>query len=161
MLNEKVRSDLIELRDELKQNLEDVKRQSSSDLEIDDIDIDSAVLATPRLHNKYNALFTDHTLQLKDLYAFREKTKLERWKYWQGKQSDRYYADHGLVHEKILKGDVDKYLSADEKMILVNEIVGIQKGIVDYLERCIKEIQTRNFHCKVAVDWRRFTQGGM
>lgn len=161
MLSEKVKADLIDLRDDLKQNLEIVKKDAEADLEIDDIDIDAAVLSTPRLHNKYNSLFTDHTLKLKDLYAYREKTKLERWKYWNCMQSDKYYAENGLVHEKILKGDIDKYMSADEKMIIVNEIVGIQKGIVDYLERCIKEIQTRNFHCKVAVDWRRFTQGGM
>lgn len=161
MLSDKARSDLEELRDDLRQSLDKVKKQAETDLEIDDIDLDSAVLYTPKLMNKYNGLLTDHTLTLKELYAFREKVKMERWKYWMGRQTDQYYATHGLVHEKILKGDIDKYMSADEKMILVSEIVGTQKAIVDYLERCMKEIQSRNFHCKVAVDWRRFTQGGM
>lgn len=161
MINEQVKEDLLELKSELKQTLEKIKTDSDKDLEIDDIDLDRAVLDTPKLHNKYNALFTDATLNLKELYAFKEKIKLERWKYWGGKQSDKYYAANGLVHEKILKGDLEKYLSADDKLILVNDIVSTQKAICDYLERCIKEIQSRNFHIKAAIDWRKFTSGSM
>jgi hypothetical protein len=160
MLSENMKKDLTEMRDGLKDILNEIKEASNDDLNIDDTDLDHAVISTPRLHMKYNQLFTDHTLTLKELYGFREKVKLERWKYWMGKQTDQYYNTHGVVHEKILKTDVDMYMAADEKMLLISEIVGVQKGIVDYLERCIKEIQTRNFHCKVAVDWRRFTQGG-
>lgn len=160
-MNEQAKDDLLQLKSDLKDTLNKYKQQADKDLEIDDIDLDRAVLDTPKLHNKYNALFTDETLNLKELYAFKEKIKLERWKYWGGKQSDQYYAKNGLVHEKILKGDLDKYLSADEKLILVNDIVSIQKAICDYLERCLKEIQSRNFHIKAAIDWRKFTSGSM
>ena len=109
---------------------------------------------------KYNDAFTDESLALKDFYGFRRKVELERWKYWSGKQTDKYYAKNGIVHEKILKGDIEKYLKADEKMALVDELISIQKAIAEYLERCIKELQSRNFHCKVAADWRKFTSGG-
>lgn len=160
-LSKKTESDLADLKAEILSQLESVKKLAAVDLAIDDFDIDSEVLKTPKLHTKYNDMFTDHTMKLKDLYALKEKTKLERWKYYQGKQTDKYYADNGIIHEKILKSDTDKYLSADEKLILVNEIVSAQKAITDYLERCIKEIQSRNFHCKVALDWRKFTSGGV
>jgi len=159
MISELSRYTLEEIKTDLLNQLEDIKRIASIDLEIDEIDLDGAVLKTPKLHTKYNNLFADSTISLKNLYSLREKTKLERWKYWNGKQSDRYYKENGLVHEKILKGDLEKYLAADEKLILISEIISIQKASVDYLEKCIKEIQTRNFHCKVVIDWRRFTTG--
>ena len=159
-MNKETKEKLNEIKESLKESLKEIKIQAEKDLEINDIDIDNSVLDTPKIHNKYNNLFTDHTLHLKELYGLKEKTKLERWKYWSGKQTDRYYAENGIVHEKILKSDVDKYLSADEKMILVNEIIAIQKAIVDYLERCIKEIQSRNFHIRACIDWRKFTSGG-
>jgi hypothetical protein len=160
MLNEQVKEELESMRDGLKDQLKSIKQQTEKDLEIDDIDLDRAVLDTPKLLNKYNIMFTDATLDLKDLYGFKEKVKLERFKYWAGRQTDQYYAKHGLVHEKILKGDIDKYLSADDKLSLVNEIVSTQKAICDFLERTIKEIQSRNFHCKIALEHRKFMMGG-
>lgn len=159
MLSEQVRNDLISIRDGLKESLEEFKTQASNDLVIDDIDLDRAVLDTPKIHNKYNSLFADATITLKEFYSFGERVKLERWKYWSGKQTDKYYSTHGNVHEKILKSDLDKYLGADEKIILVKDIISIQKTICDFLEKCIKEIQTRNFHIKAAIDWRKFTNG--
>lgn len=163
MLNEDVKEELIKLKNELTESFKTLKQIAEKDIPIkeDEFDIDAAVLRTPKLLHKYNGLFSDNTLRLKELYSFFNKTKLERWKYWSGKQTDRYYADNGIVHEKILKSDLDKYISADEKIILVNEIVAVQKSIVDYLETCIKEIQSRNYHCRVAVDWRKFISGGM
>lgn len=161
MLNDEVKQDLESMRDDLKSQLKKYKDYAEKDLEIDDIDLDRAVLDTPKLLNKYNILFTDATMDLKDLYAFKEKVKLERWKYWGGRQTDQYYAKHGLVHEKILKGDIDKYMAADDKLILVNEIVSTQKALCDFLERTLKEIQSRNFHIKAAIDWRKFQQGSM
>jgi len=160
-LNKQVEIDLLDLKDDIMAELESIKTNAAIDLALDDFDLDSEVLKTPKVHTRYNDLFTDHTLKLKDLYALKEKTKLERWKYYQGRQTDKYYVDHGIIHEKILKSDVDKYLAADEKLIIVNEIVSVQKAIADYLERCIKEIQSRNFHCRVAIDWRKFQNGIM
>lgn len=155
-LNKQVEDDLNELKQDILTELDTIKTNAMVDLGIDDFDIDSEVLKTPKLHTRYNDIFTDHMIKLKDLYALKEKTKLERWKYYQNKQTDKYVADNGIIHEKILKSDIDKYLAADEKMILVNGIVSAQKAITEYLERCIKEIQTRNFHCRVAIDWRKF-----
>jgi|AntRauTorckE6833_2_1112554.scaffolds.fasta_scaffold07081_8 hypothetical protein len=160
-LSKSVSDDLVSLKDGIIEELERIKKMAASDLSIDDFELDTEVLKTPKLHTKYNDVFTDHTLKLKDLYALKEKVKLERWKYYQGKQTDKYYSQNGVIHEKILKSDIDRYLSADEKLVLVNDIVSAQKAITDYLERCIKEIQSRNFHCRVALDWRKFTSGGV
>lgn len=160
-MDEKIKTSLIEIKESSKQKLINIKSESQKDLEIDEFDIDGAVLKTPKLLSKYNDIFTDETITLKDLYSFKEKAKLERWKYWSGKQSDQYYQNNGIVHEKILKTDIEKYMNADEKLILINDIITIQKAIVDHLERTIKEIQSRNFHCKVAVEWRKFQAGGI
>lgn len=143
----------------IKQNLKTYKERAEKDLIIDELDLDESVLKTPRIMSKYNDYFTTETLVLKDLYQIKKRIELERWKYYSGKQSDQYYSKNGIVHEKILKGDIDKYLGADEKMNLIDSIIAQQKAVVDYLERAIKEIQSRNFHCKVAVDWRKFTAG--
>lgn len=158
-LNLEMKNHLSELVNHLTKSYEKIKESAQEDIKIDEFDLDREVLRTPNIVYKYNNLFTDHTINLKDLYSLKEKTKLERWRYWSGKQTDRYYADNGIVHEKILKSDLDIYLNADEKLTLINEAIAVQKAIVDYLERTIKELNSRNFHCKVALDWRKFTSG--
>lgn len=154
-----VKEQLEEMKQTITDRLSIIKEEADKDLEIDDIDLDRALLDTPKLHAKWLSYFTDETMNLKDLYGLKEKVKLERWKYWMGKQSDQYYAKNGLVHDKILKSDVDKYLSADDKLAIVNDIISVQKGLTDYIEKVMKEIGNRGFHIKSIIDWRRFTSG--
>lgn len=156
-------SDVKEQFDDIKSSIQDrlqqVKDMASSDLEIDEFDLDKALLDIPKLHTKWLTMFTDETINLKELYGFKEKIRLERWKYWQGKQDDQYYSKYGLLHEKILKSDIDKYLASDEKLTLVNDIVTLQKALVDFIERTLKELGNRGFHVKSIIDWRRFSSG--
>ena len=150
---------LNELIQSIKDRYIEIKTKAENDLEIDEFDLDSAVLAIPKLHGKWLDLFTENTIFLKDLYSLKEKTKLERWKYYSGKQTDRYVAENGIIHEKILKTDIDKYLAADDKLKLVNDACTHQKALTDYIEKVLKEIGNRNFHVRAIIDWRRFQAG--
>lgn len=136
-----------------------IKFQVEKDIKIDEFELDSELLRTPLLYSRYTDMFIENTLLLKDFYSYKEKIKLERWKFYSGKQNDKYYKENGIMHEKILKTDIDRYLSADEKIKLINDICSSQKAICDYLEKITKEISNRGFHIKSAIDWRRFTSG--
>lgn len=144
----------------IQDKLDALKIQSAKDLEIDDIDLDITLINIPKLQSKYINMYSDEVCILKDLYALKEKVKLERWKYWSGKQTDRYYAENGMVHEKVLKTDIDKYLAADDKIMLVNNLVTLQKTLVDHIEKVLKEVGNMSFHIKSAIDWRKFCSGG-
>jgi len=150
---------LEEMITDAKARLSKYQGLAEKDLEIDETEIDRAVLDTPKIHSRWNNYFGNETLYLNSVIQLREAVKLERWKYYMGKQTDQYYARNGIVHEKILKTDVDRYMNADPKMALVVELHTAQKMVVEYIERTIKEIQSRNFHCRVAVDWRKFVSG--
>lgn len=149
-----------DMRDSILDKLEQTKLKAGQDLTIDEFDIDRALIDTPKIQTRWLNDFTNETMALKELYGLREKVRLERWKYYQGKQPDSYYAKYGIVHEKILKTDIDKYLGADEKMSLVQDLVSAQKALVDYIENTLREIRNRGFHCKSIIEWRRFTSGG-
>lgn len=150
---------LNELIKSIETRYQEIRKQAEIDVEIDEIDLDRSLLDLPKLHAKYLNLFTENTLFLKDLFSLANKTKLERWKYLNGKSTDKYYADHGPVHEKILKTDLDKYMAADEKIKLVNDAIAHQKGLTEYIEQTMKELRNRSFHVKAIIDWRRFQSG--
>lgn len=159
MVSESAKQQLVEIRDQIGARLGELKVEANQDLEIDEFNLDSSLIDVPKLHGKWLSVYTEEMVTLKNLYTFKEKTKLERWKYWMGKQTDKYYAENGIQHEKIMKSDVDKYMAADEKLELVNEVVTMQKALVDYVEKVMKEIGNRGFHIKSIIDWRRFTSG--
>lgn len=150
---EKRFKDMLEL---VKSDFEQIKKEIEKDLEIEEFDLDKSLLDIPKLQTKWSSRLADETLVLRDLYNTRRTIELERWKYYNGKQTDKYLSEYGVVHEKILKSDIDKYLSCDPKMHLINSIVNVQKEKVDFIERGIKEIASRGFHIKSIIDWRRF-----
>ena len=147
------------IEDETKTKLKKAMDQSEKDVEIsDDLDVES--MKTGKILAKYLRLYTNESLVLKDLFTLKEKTKLERWKFYSGKQTEKYMIENGILHEKILKMDIDKYLASDEKMIAVNHIINIQKALVDYYEKITKELSSsRNFQIKAAIEWRKFVSG--
>lgn len=148
------------MSESIKDKLNKIKTESEKDLEIDDTELDSEVLKTPKLYSRYLNKYTDEVIVLKDFYSMKDKFKLERWKYYSGTQTDKYYAENGIFHEKILKSDIDKYLDADPKMKAINDLIALQKTLCDHIEKVMKEISNRNFHIKAAIEWRRFTSGG-
>jgi len=155
----KISDQLKETAFSIAQKLDEVKTQSSVDLIIDDNLLDDSVLAIPKLYSKYLNQYTSESIILKELYALKDRLHLERWKYYQGKSTDKYYAEHGIIHEKILKSDLDKYLDADPILQAVNLVITYQKSLVDHLEKIMKELSNRNFHVKAIIDWRRFVNG--
>lgn len=147
------------MKEELMQNLDTLKLMISDEVTIDEIDLDGESLRTPKLHSKWIGVLSDEAIKHKQINSLGKKLYLERWKYWQGKQTDKYYAEYGIVHEKILKTDIDIYLKSDDYLIAFNEVMDVQDQIVSLVERTIKEIGSRTFHIRAAIDWRRFSAG--
>jgi len=150
---------LEELKTEIREDLHALSIEAEKDVMIDEIDLDKSLLDIPKLHRKWSKKLSDETITLKEMYYMKESVKLERWKYYNGKQTDQYIANHGIMHEKILKTDIDRYLSSDVKLSLVNDLVSIQKEKCDFIERTMKEIGNRGFHIRAIIDWRKFLQG--
>lgn len=148
-----------EMRESIKTQLQFVKEESKKDLEIDDIDLDKTLLSIPKMHGKWLSIYSDEVHNLKQLYSMKEKIKLERWKYYSGKQPDSYNAANGIIHEKILKTDIDKYMSADPKLELVDSCIMYQKSITDMIEKVMKELGNMGFHIKSIIEWRKFING--
>lgn len=152
-------SDLNELIDELKENFVKLVEKTEKEVAIDEFEIDTEALRTPKIHQKYSVMLSQESVKLVKLGQIQKKIYMERWKYYNGKQTDKYYAKHGHVNDKILKSDIDKYMNADARLACANELLEIQKQTVNYLERTIREISNRGFHIKAFIDWRRFESG--
>lgn len=135
-----------------------VKEMALEDLEIDDTELDQEAINVPSLYAKYLNEYFDASRYYMQLKEHRDKLYLERWRYYMGKQDDKYYARHPL-NEKVIKTDIDKYLKADSMITKMDYALNLQKSLADYLENIAKEIQRRGYHIKSAIDFMKFQQG--
>ncbi|MDX1532708.1 MAG: recombination mediator protein UvsY [Nitrosopumilaceae archaeon] len=154
-----VNDDLTSLLDDLQDNFVKLVEITENDVEIDDDCLDEEALKIPKLHQKYSVKLGKEMVNLTKISHLQKKIYMERWKYYNGKQTDKYYAKYGIMNEKILKSDIDKYLAADNRLSIANQILEVQKQIVNYLERIIKDLTNRGFHIKSCIEWRKFEAG--
>jgi len=60
---------------------------------------------------------------------------------------------------KILRQDIDLYLDSDQDLIKLQQKTQYQKEKVALLEEVVKELNTRHWKIRNAIEWRKFTNG--
>ena len=141
--------------------LEDIRKMVEEDSIIDDTELDIESLKIPQLHNKYLNLYHDEKLLLSKIDSDLKKVIKVKWEYYTGKLDEDDLEELGLepFQFKILKQDLDKYLNSDEDIIALSHKVEYQKEKISYLESILKELNTRHWKIRNAIDWRKFLSG--
>jgi N6-adenosine-specific RNA methylase IME4 len=60
-----------------------------------------------------------------------------------------------------LRADVDKYLLSDSEIILLSQKIEYLRTVVNHIEQVLKQINNRTFQIKNAIEWKKFTSGGI
>tara|TARA_R110001592_G_scaffold71812_3_gene219294 strand:- start:269 stop:679 length:411 start_codon:yes stop_codon:yes gene_type:complete len=134
---------------------------ASVDLTMDNTELDIESMKTPQLHNKYLILFGDEKLILGKYTSDLNVLRRNKWLYYTGKLSREQLEDFGWepFDLNILKTDIDKFMDADEDIILLSNKILLQKEKVSYLEGVVKIINNRQWSIRSSIDWLKFTQG--
>lgn len=140
--------------------LEELQELAEKDLKINDTELDLESLKTPQLHNKYMKHLTKFKLMLSKAEAEFAKTKRDLWEYYTGKADASVYASKPF-DLKILRNDVDQYIQSDEEYIKSKQKMDYLNAVVDYLDRTIRQIQSRDWNIRNAIEWRKFTSGAI
>ena len=141
-------------------DLEKLQELVDTDLKINDVELDLESLKTPQLHNKYMKHLTKFKLMLSKAEAEFAKTKRDLWEYYTGKADASVYASKPF-DLKILRNDVDQYIQSDEEYIKSKQKMDYLNAVVDYLDRTIRQIQSRDWNIRNAIEWRKFTSGAI
>ena len=141
-------------------DIEKLQELADKDLTINDSELDLESLKTPQLHNKYMKHLTKFKLMLSKAEAEFAQTKRTLWEYYTGKADASVYAQKPF-DLKILRNDVDQYIHSDDEYIKAKQKVDYLSTIVDYLDRTIRQIQSRDWNIRNAIEWRKFTSGAI
>jgi len=140
--------------------LEELQELAGKDLKINDTELDLESLKTPQLHNKYMKHLTKFKLMLSKAEAEFAQTKRTLWEYYTGKADASVYAQKPF-DLKILKQDVDQYIQSDDEYIKAKQKVDYLSTTTDFLDRTIRQIQSRDWNIRNAIEWRKFTSGAI
>jgi len=140
--------------------LEELQDLAEKDLRINDTELDLESLKTPQLHNKYMKHLTKFKLMLSKAEAEFAQTKRTLWEYYTGKADASVYAQKPF-DLKILRNDVDQYIHSDDEYIKAKQKVDYLSTTTDFLDRTIRQIQSRDWNIRNAIEWRKFTSGAI
>lgn len=142
--------------------LDEIHEQWSKDAQIERDMLDDESRKIPQLHSKYFKFYSHERMRLKALeFEYKQLFKMKH-EYYIGTLADEDLLEQGWEPNplKILKADIQMYIDADEHVIALLQKKAIQQEKVDTLDQIIRNINTRGFQIKNAIDWARFTNGG-
>lgn len=123
-------------------------------------DLKTESLKASKIHSKYLTMYTKHSLRVKKYtieYTIMKKTM---WRYYAGKFSKEEYEEHNLEpFRESLKSEIAIYLESDPRLIKIQMKKIYHEEAVDLLKVILKEISSRQFHIKNAIEWYKMSNG--
>lgn len=141
--------------------IDEIRKEIEKDAVIDSIQLDNESLKIPSLHGKYLSFLTDEKRVLRMLKNKYDEIVREKWEYYTGKSDPLVLKQKGIDQfpHKILRQDLDIYLNSDTDVQKIVLDVTNQTVKVEMLEGFIKEINSRQWTIRNAIEWRKFTNG--
>jgi hypothetical protein len=143
--------------------LEDINEMWSIDAKINEIDLGNEALKIPKLHNKYYTFYVKEMLRVKKYRAQLKELEMAKHEYYTGTMAEEDLKVRGWKPNplKIMKSEVSRYIDADKDIIDLSLKIDYFVQTASYLEDIIKQINSRNFYIRAAIDWAKFQAGGM
>lgn len=142
--------------------LEEINELWAKDAKIDETNLGSEATKIPQLHNKYYTLYSKEVLRMRKYKADLKELEFAKYEYYIGTMTEeelkkREWKPNPL---KILRTDVNKYIECDKDIVNLSLKIDFHMQMSNYLEDIIKQINSRNFMIKSAIDWAKFQAGG-
>lgn len=144
--------------------LDDILAMWKNDCAIKESELDQASIMTPLLHSKYLELHSMFKMKLKNAeYKFNALFK-NKWLHYSGKLSKDEMDQLGWDYNptkglKVLKGDLDMYLEADEDILKAKANIDYLKNCVETLDEILQNIKWRHQVIGNAIKFKQFVAG--
>jgi hypothetical protein len=142
--------------------LEEINEMWAKDAKIDETNLGSEATKIPQLHNKYYMLYSQEALRMRKYKSELKELEFAKYEYYTGTMTEDELKTRGWKPNplKILRTDVNKYIECDKEIIRISLKIDYHMQIANYLEDIIRQINSRNFMIKSAIDWAKFQAGG-
>lgn len=141
--------------------LNEIQDMWKKDSVIDRAELGEESLRIPQLHSKYYNIYSEERMKLRALQRSYNNFKRDKYEYYNGTISQDILNTNGWEPNplKILKSDIPMYLEGDRELQDYASRVDMQQDKVDFVESIIKNLPSRGYQIKAAIDWEKFKVG--
>ena len=130
-----------------------------SDSKLDEDQHDNDSLAIPQLHMKYMEFYNKFSLMKKEREIEMKRLVKEKWLYYKGKAPTKVYKELPFDLKLTTKEEISMFIEADEDVQKLQYKIEYIDQVVYYLDSIMRQINSRTYHIKNAIEWKRFQSG--
>ena len=140
-------------------DLETLKQIAKEDLPITDQEhIDQESFKNQMIKQKWLDLKSEFELLLIKARTDHQQMYREKWEYYGGKSDAKVYAAKPF-DLKVLKTDLQIYISSDSDVIELSNKIAYLETTIKFIDGVIKSIDNRGWDIKHAITWKQFEAG--
>ena len=142
-------------------NLEELKKEAYKDLPITDQEhLDQESFRNQEIKSGWLDYKTRFELLLVKNNGDYQKLYRAKWEYYGGKSDAKVYAAKPF-DLKVLKTDLQIYISSDSDIIELSNKIAYLETTIKFIDGVIKSIDNRGWDIKHAISWKQFEAGMM
>ena len=140
-------------------NLETLQEMWNADSKLDEDQHDNDSLAIPQLHMKYMEFYNKFSLMKKEREIEMKRLVKEKWLYYKGKAPSKVYKELPFDLKLTTKEEISMFIEADEDVQKLQYKIEYIDQVVYYLDSIMRQINSRTYHIKNAIEWNKFQSG--
>ena len=141
--------------------LEELKQESYKDLPVKNVEnIDQESFYNQEIKAKWLDYKSRFELLLARSKGDYQVLYREKWEYYGGKSDAKIYASKPFDF-KVLKTDLQIYISSDSDVIELSNKMAYLETTIKFIDGVIKSIDNRGWDIKHAISWKQFEAGMM
>ena len=141
--------------------LEELKQESYKDLPVKKVEnIDQESFYNQEIKAKWLDYKSRFELLLARSKGDYQVMYREKWEYYGGKSDAKIYAAKPF-DLKVLKTDLQIYISSDSDVIELSNKIAYLETTIKFIDGVIKSIDNRGWDIKHAISWKQFEAGMM
>jgi hypothetical protein len=144
--------------------LQEIQDMWSEDCKIDQTNLGRSAARVPELHAKYLNMMSSVRLQYRKTETEYLRIRKLKGRYYRGELSKEELIELGweqYLNSRPLKNEMDDVMNSDDDMIRLIDKMEYLKTVMYQLEQIIKSINSRTWDIKSAIEWYKFTNGGL
>ena len=141
--------------------LDELKQESYKDLPVKNVEnIDQESFYNQEIKAKWLDYKSRFELLLARSKGDYQVLYREKWEYYGGKSDAKIYASKPF-DLKVLKTDLQIYISSDSDVIELSNKIAYLETTIKFIDGVIKSIDNRGWDIKHAISWKQFEAGMM
>lgn len=143
-------------------DLEQLIEMWMKDSVVDETELGREATKISKLHATYLKILSLNSVRVKKVENDYKKMRALRTRYYDGKMSEEELTENGweqYLHSHRLNSQKENLLEGDPILVEILAKKVYHEEIVNFCTAVLKELNSRTWQIKTAVDWTRFTSG--